>query len=262
MPALINRVIVILIAAASLAGMPTAVSASADKSFETFGRGVLVGTQLKIDPENLEGHLPRGFEPPLDPAGLATLQVEFFRIDPFTVDGRTGSPRIGSVITAHVIARNGSGDTWGYDLWHAQSRSDFHSAFIRLGGFSGHVQNATFQRETVGGVELVEASIPWSYSSYSYSVAVSSTSPPLLDPFLSQGCHYQLGKHGLIRIFYPLRDIRAGGGVGTLRAAPGSPLAEILGAESVTFPAIRLDLEFEGYHRIMNSPPPGCAEAA
>lgn len=236
--------------AALVAGSATSVAADG-RSFVTAGRCTIIGTQLKIDPANLEGHLPKGFEAALDPAGKATLQVEFFRCDPFTVDGEGGRPRIGSVITAHVKARDGSSDTWGYDLWHAQNRSDFHSAFTRLGGFAGHVQNASFRQVSLGAAEVLEASIPWDYSSYSFSL--TTTSPPPAGPDF-HGVHYQLGKHGLIRIDYPIRDFRLGGGVGTLHATAGSPLAEILGEEEVTFPAVIIDLEFEGYHEIIQLP--------
>lgn len=227
-----------------------------DRSFETSGSCTIALLRPQTDPDNVRPYLPEGFNPDVNPAGKAELQIEFAECAPFRVDGAEGPPNIGSTVTVRVVPHddvetNNSEAAWGYDLWQATTRSDFHEAAARLGYRAALVKNARFELTRTGPVDAVAASVPWGYSPYSLTMTAGEPPPVGIE---HTGFHYHLGPHGLVEIEYPLDNLAINGAVATLSARPGSPLAKILGADSITTWGALITLDFVGKHRLIPFP--------
>lgn len=251
----LGRRLAIAAAVVTVAAPPSAL-ADTDRSYDTSGHCTIAGAFIKTDPDNVRPYLPEAFPPDVDPAGNATLQIEFFECAPFVVDGRDGPTRIGSTVTVGVVPHPGvetdnTEGVWGYDLWSADSRSDHHAAASRLGYNVPLVKQSTFDLTRLGAVDRVTATVPYDYSPYAFELTAGTPPPTSIE---HTGYHYHLGPHGLVEITYPLEILSASTGVATVTAAPGSPLAEILGAESRTSAGLLLTLDFIGEHRLVEFP--------
>lgn len=222
-----------------------------DRSFETSGSCTIALLRPQTDPENVRPYLPDAFEPDVNAAGKAELQIELFECAPFVVDGGAAVPNFGSTVTVRVDAPHDPNVAWGYDLWQVTSRSDFHAAASRIGYRAPLVKDSSFELTRIGVVDQVVASIPWGYSPYSLTMTAGDP-PPVGIEFT--GFHYHFGPHGLIEIEYPLDNMSLNGGAATLSARPGSPLAEILGADSVTTWGVLGTVDFVGKHRLIDLP--------
>jgi hypothetical protein len=247
----IRWVAVPALAALILVILQPAALGETDRSFETSGSCTIALLRPQTDPDNVRPYLPEGFHPDVNPAGKVELQIEFAECVPFRVDGRGGAPNIGSTVTVRVEKPHDPGVTWGYDLWQSTSRRDFHATASRLGYHTPLVPNSTFELTRIGAVDQAEASIPWGYSPYALTMTAGDP-PPVGIPHT--GFHYHLGPHGLIEIEYPLENMAINGATATLSARPGSALAKILGADSITTWGALITLDFVGKHRLIPFP--------
>jgi hypothetical protein len=194
---------------------------------------------IPVDADRVAAHVPDPFLIQ-EVAGQALLGVVVEDCTT-TVDGGEAFQHVLSVVSVKVndpaTGGGGSGvDTDDfYDLLWGTSSPRYHAAAAPL-GFVTYIPNSRFAVNQVGDqLKLIEADVPWRASPFSVSVM---TGESLEANFENISVHWGPGRGGAVRTQYVHDATSATGAIGTLRVTRGTLLAEILGVEEVTAPAV------------------------
>ena len=160
-------------------------------------------------------------------AALFAYTVEYRNV---SVNGGPASTTTLTGVAAFVRPPDGSPGVQAYDILMTADRRDYVRAHRALGLLQGLVR-VGFERTTVAGPVLdIAANTPWRYSPYRWTLAALAP-PPLGIPLTT--VHWQDGSRGRVLIEYDHTDLIVTLGIGSLSAAPGSPLAQLLGTDRV-----------------------------
>lgn len=176
--------------------------------------------------------VPEPFE--LDAAGGAVeVLVGFVSCERIQM-GRRNAPGMVSEVGIAIRSPDGSAGNHVYSLWQVNDRRDLRSAFARLGMAGGRAPMSFDVTEIAGPTLTIASSIGWKRSSY--SIWVAGAEPRFIGSGASVWWH--AGSKGIYRIDYSLPSVEAAPSPGVLEAEPGSPLAELIGTDSVPATAL------------------------
>lgn len=190
-----------------------------------------------VDADRVAAHVPAPFT--VQEIGGQALLGVVVEDCTTTVDGGEPFQHVLSVVLVKIndpaTGGGGSGaDTDDfYDLLWGTSSPRYHAAAAPL-GFVTYIPKSRFAVSQVGQLKVIEADVPWRTSPFSVSV----TGELLEANSESISVHWGLGGGGVVRTHYVHDVTHASGSIGTLRVKRGTLLAEILGAEEVTAPAV------------------------
>ena len=209
------------------------------RSIETSWDCLAAILAIPVDADRVASYVPAPFTVQ-EIAGQALLGVV---VEDCTTTVGGGEPfqHVLSVVIVKVNDPATSGAEAGadtddfYDLLWGTSSPRYHAAAAPL-GFATYIPKSRFGVNQVGDqLKVIEADVPWSESPF--SVSVTTGEPPEANSE-SISVHWGLGRGGVVRTHYVHDVTRASGSIGTLRVTRGTLLAEILGAEEVTAPAV------------------------
>lgn len=190
---------------------------------------------------NVRAFVPDDF-PLLEAAGRAALFA--YTVDCRDVAVEAGTPARARLtgVAAFVRPPDGSPGVEAYDIFMTADRADYVAAHTELGLFQGLVEVRFDRSGTLPHVDI-SAETPWSYTPYAWNLT-AVRAPKFGFPVTT--VHWQDGTRGRVRIQYDHSDLIATPGIGSLTAAAGSPLAELLGSEQVHAPGAILRFSYSG----------------
>jgi hypothetical protein len=226
----VRLVAVTLIAAAAI---PATASAAGPKpsGYSYSGSCEQVGAFVPADADAVRRHVPAGW-PLYDVGGKAIVLVtggscrDAIDGGPQGVDNRFG---LVAAASGPPDARLGAGE--GYDIWWLHSNPAEVRMFRRAGFYSRGLRSTSVAvRSGLGTLEGV-AEVPWSRSAFTVRVDASAVWAP---PFELTSYHWHANSYGLSLLKPHHTGFTVAGGTGEVTAAPGSPLAAMLGATHAT----------------------------
>lgn len=168
--------------------------------------------------------------PPFQPTNPAGGQVEVIRCADWSIDGESTGPGAVAVLGLFVQSPYGepqwpAGPRHMYFVWrHVDSRPIANQ--MRRIGLNGDFVPGISLEDAAPDATAVTAEVPWALSPHSLSLEVG---PPSLQSGIASATWWHVGPHGIIRT----RIRSAGGsarlGSGSVTAAPGTPLAGLIG---------------------------------
>lgn len=206
-----------------------------------------VALAIPVEAARLDPYVPDEFLLK-DIAGYTTLGV-FAGVCDMSIDGGARQPGVVAGVFANDTV-DPEGNAAGFDLSWVTSSLASYDAYRSL-GFGELSTGAAYNEEAVGPTTLIEADVPDGYVPFSISmVAANGGAEEVEFPLLS--VHWDAGTRGFVRGTYDHVVHRAGGGVAELTAAPGTPLAYILNAETVTAAGFFLQFDHTGTVELVN----------
>ena len=174
----------------------------------------------------------REFVPPEFPliqaAGRAGLFAYTVECGSVSVNGGPASTATLTGVAAFVRPPDGSPGVQAYDILMTADREDYVAAHEELGLLMGNVTVGFEVTSILGPLVHVVAETPWAYSPYAWTLT-AVRGPAQGMPLTT--VHWQDGSRGRVLIEYAHTELNVTPGIGAIRAAPGSPLARLLGAE-------------------------------
>ena len=178
---------------------------------------------------NVREFVPADF-PLIEAAGRAALFAYTVECRDVSLNGGPASTATLTGVAAFVRPPDGSPGVQAYDILMTADRRAYVRAHRALGLLHGLVR-VGFERTAIAGPVLdIVANTPWRYSPYRWTLTALAP-PPLGLPLTT--VHWQDGSRGRVLIQYDHTDLIVTPGIGSLTAAPGSPLARLLGREEV-----------------------------
>jgi hypothetical protein len=203
-----------------------------------------VALSVRVPASRVHGFVPSRFKVSEDAAGTAGIGIfaERCRLAAGGDAPSEDSYLFGTFTSVRDSAGAGDGE---FDFsWTTTDRA-YHGR-LRTLGFGELVPRATFElSEVVGGLGF-RARVPGGAMPFSFEgrSGPAPTLPPIED-FPSR--HWSAGSgQRFVRCDYLHDFTRETGAVGTVQAAPGSPLAEMIGDEPVQAAGLLLEFDFTG----------------
>lgn len=195
-------------------------------AFTYSGRCEQVGAFVPADAGAVREYVPADW-PLYEVAGKAILLVTAGSCRDSIAGGPEGiENRFGLVAAASgpPDPRLGAGE--GYDIWWTHSDRAHHRMFRRAGFFSRRVRETRV--EVSEGLVTVtgEAQVPWRRSPFNVRVTGAPVWTPPTD---LTSYHWHARRTGLSLLKSAHSDFTVAGGSGEVTAAPGTPLARLLG---------------------------------
>lgn len=248
--------VMLLIGAVLVGPVQAADEEASDKSFVSVTRceGFGVFQTLPADAATVRsvGNVPDEFTLRGEATGTTFLTVGAFICNPAVIDGVD----VGRFLYANVSVQLAS-HSGGYDIWQFTDLPAVHSRLQRIGIFSPLLKDMEVDIDTIaGGPVSGSASIPWTSSPYILDAAIDPATAPFVAGInacsspprpSAGGCfvsdHWFKGPQGTVYSAHANCNASAAPAAVTIRAAAGSPLAEILGAQEVTVSGLWLRFE-------------------
>lgn len=178
---------------------------------------------------NVREFVPEDF-PLIEAAGRASLFAYTVECQGVSVNDGPASTTTLTGVAAFVRPPDGSPGVQAYDILMTADRRDYVRAHRALGLLHGLVRVGFERTPVAGAVVDIDANTPWRYSPYRWTL--TAVAPPPIGLALTT-VHWQDGSRGRVLIQYDHTDLIVTPGIGSLSAAPGSPLARLLGTEHV-----------------------------
>ena len=203
------------------------------------------GVILTVPTERVREWVPPGF-PIYEVAGRSPLFATGVRCDRHTIDGVTGPNTYGlvSVFSDHPDGLSTSEFGHAYDLWWLNSTAAAADAYDRL-GFTNELAPAI--HASIGaGAATFDA-----LGAERFPFRVDVRTVPALVPPAGLGAtldtyHWHVGPNGRALIDPHHTGMSVRGGLGTVTAPAGSPLARIMGTTRASGPGGTLRFDFTG----------------
>lgn len=159
----------------------------------------------------------------------------------FEVDGQPSAPWKMAWLSVQVRPPDRSYFN-NYLIWGPTQNAGLHSRLAGLGlGERGYLGRLSIDSE-IGELQSSSVmTVPWSYSPHTLRV---ETAGPFSAPLARGFTIWRSGSHGNVVINGQIANERLQAGTATVTAAPGSPLARIIGSERVTGAALISTFEF------------------
>lgn len=193
-----------------------------------------IGAFIPVPVSRVREYVPNGFTPTGEQAGVAVVLVTGGRCDPWFIDGKEVPPLQFGLISV-LIDPPAEHQANGYDLWWQTDHRRFYRGYTRLGISTEFVPDLRYEtvRGPHGGVTSAFVDVPGEATWFSMEADLVAHAPsPGIDDIPST--HWHLGPHGLVLGVHDNDDSWAGGATIVIRTEPGSPLADILGGDTVT----------------------------
>lgn len=178
---------------------------------------------------NVREFVPADF-PLIEAAGRAALFAYTVECRAVSVNGGPASTATLTGVAAFVRPPDGSPGVQAYDILMTADRRDYVRAHNALGLLQGLVRVGFERTAAAGPILEIAADTPWRYSPYRWTLTAVAP-PPAGVPLTT--VHWQDGSRRRVLIEYDHTDLIVTPGIGSLTAAPGSPLARLLGTEHV-----------------------------
>ena len=185
---------------------------------------------LAVPAKNLRPFVPSDF-PLVGAAGRATIFIYTVSCEAVSIDGGTPRDLTFTGVAAFVLPPDGSPGVQAYDILMTVDDQEYFDHVTALGLEQGLVEVGFKTKKLAGPIVSVSANTPWEHSPYSWTL-VAVKPPPYGIPLPT--VHWQDGALGRVRTDDAHTNLILAPGVGRVTASPGSPLAQILGAESAT----------------------------
>jgi hypothetical protein len=214
---------------AAVLALPTLAQAGDVTSYSTRGPCTEVFLEAVVKVETLSQYIPEGYEV-ADDGGLTDIGV--FSED--CLQGIDGGPLWSTTLSGIGVSGTApDGGDGGFSITWTTDSNHIYKAYRSL-GYGELVRDSSFELVEVAGQTIgAEASVPGGALPFSFSVSLVEPAPDdALDEFRNS-VHWAHGSRGFVRGDYDHTFQEGSAVVGELRAEPGSPLAEILGAERV-----------------------------
>lgn len=222
------RIRVLALALVLAAGLP---AASEPAGFSSSGGPCFQGAlALAVPTRNLRPFVPSDF-PLIGGGGRASIFVYTVSCRSVSIDG--GAPRdlTFTGVAAFVRPPDGSPGVQAYDILMTVDDEDYYDEVTALGLQQGLVDVGFETTKAAGPIVRVSANTPWEYSPYRWTLL--AVKPPAYGLPLPT-VHWQDGALGRVRTDDAHTNLILAPGIAKISAAPGSPLALIMGAESAT----------------------------
>jgi hypothetical protein len=239
-----------LVIALALTGLSVLPAEAAPRPLRSEGDCVQVAAFVPVDASRARAYVPDGFAIVGEEAGAAFVLVTGGRCDAWTIDGRRVAPlRFGLVsILAHPEEDPPGLD--GYDLWWLVGDRPTWSGFRRVGVDARLVRGVRFEAEPgpLGEPSAASVDVPWPVSPFSVSAVVAPAGNP---PAAFASGHWFEGRFGRVHGVHDNTEAVVVPALVEIDVREGTPVAELLGAASVTIPGGILRFHHEAVTRVV-----------
>ncbi len=236
-----QRVVLLGMAVGALA-LP--LPAAAEPVMTTSGTCTQTVVEVLAITDRVRDWVPAGF-PIIEAAGRSPMFFTGIRCDPHTVDGISEPTTYGLASVHSTDPDGGFGpELHGYDLWWMSSTPAAAAGYTRLGVTNELVAQMPINAGPSGGYfDALKASrFPFKVQTKTLPLPV----PPGGVPVDFNTFHWHIGDQGRV-LMDPLHSaFTAYGGVGTVTAPAGSPVAELMGTTRATGVAALFRFSFTG----------------
>ena len=185
------------------------------------------------------GLVPKARARPLVPAAYtlagdetnAVLVVRVTSCAAVAVDGKNPKPAHTAQIGITITGPNATADIDNYTLWYVTDLGNLNGKFQAAGINAGNDQPLAFSSPSPISIEVDAAQFP------AYSLQGQAATPNTSPVFFSANWWVD-GSKGRLRMHTDFPQIRFGGASVTLTTPAGSPLAQLIGGQTLQFPVL------------------------
>ena len=183
---------------------------------------------LAADREEVRSRVPAQFQL-IEAGDQALIFLYTVECASWQVDGGEPRPNTTTAIAAFVHGANGPE---AFDIYGTHSDRSVVKAYKQELGLSYGRAEPTFDLTSpLPGALALTSEVPYSKAPFAFSITGTETSPVGVE---FPSVHWQLGSRGLVRHSYTHNPFHASGAFGEVTAPAGSPLADMMGAESAS----------------------------
>jgi hypothetical protein len=183
---------------------------------------------LAADGAEVRSRVPAQFEL-IEAGDKALIFLYTVECSTWQVNGGSAGPNTTTAIAAFV---HGASGPEAFDIYGTHSDRGVVKTYKKQLGLNYGRADATFDLTSpLPGALALTSEVPYEKAPFAFSITGTETSPVGVE---FPSVHWQLGSRGLVRHTYTHNPFHASGAFGEVTAPAGSPLADMMGAESAS----------------------------